>query len=88
VVITFGVTIKDIPQFVPIPADGFSFEGIPRWYYRHALRIAIIRHAAEQFQKENFPLAMMNLGDISDGKNQELYKIFNSNTKAQQGWSM
>jgi len=62
---TFGV-IADI-QYAPIP-DGYSYGGRPR-YYRHSLAAA--RHAAEHFKKENLPL-VVNLGDIIDGKCQEI----------------
>jgi len=64
---TFGV-IADI-QYAPIP-DGTSYGGQPR-YYRHALTVA--RHAATHFQEENVSL-VVNLGDIIDGKCQEIEK--------------
>ena len=63
--LSFGV-IADI-QYAPI-ADGASYGGVPR-YYRHALSAA--RHAAEHFQKEKVDIAI-NLGDIVDGKCQEI----------------
>jgi manganese-dependent ADP-ribose/CDP-alcohol diphosphatase len=63
--LTFGV-IADI-QYAPIP-DGYSFAGTPR-YYRHSLVAA--RHAAEHFQEKEVPL-VVNLGDIIDGKCQEI----------------
>lgn len=63
--ITFGI-IADI-QYAPIP-DGYSYGGRPR-YYRHSLAAA--RHAAHNFQKHNLPL-VVNLGDIIDGKCQEI----------------
>ncbi len=65
---TFGI-IADI-QYAPIP-DGYSYGGRPR-YYRHSLVAA--RHAAEQFQKEKVTL-VVNLGDIIDGKCQEIEKF-------------
>ena len=64
---TFGV-LADI-QYAPIP-DGFSFSGTPR-YYRHALQAA--SHAANHFEEENVDL-LVNLGDIIDGKCQEIEK--------------
>lgn len=63
--LSFGV-IADI-QYAPI-ADGASYGGVPR-YYRHALSAA--RHAAEHFQKEKVDI-VVNLGDIVDGKCQEI----------------
>jgi len=63
--LTFGV-IADI-QYAPI-GDGFSYGGVPR-YYRHALSTA--KHAAEHFQEHKVPL-VINLGDIIDGKCQEV----------------
>jgi manganese-dependent ADP-ribose/CDP-alcohol diphosphatase len=65
--ITFGV-LADI-QYAPIP-DGFSFGGRPR-YYRHALKAAT--HAAKHFQEDKVSL-VINLGDIVDGKCQEIEK--------------
>ena len=65
--VTFGV-LADI-QYAPIP-DGFSYNGKAR-YYRHALDAA--KHAAKHFEEENVDL-VINLGDIIDGKNQELEK--------------
>jgi manganese-dependent ADP-ribose/CDP-alcohol diphosphatase len=62
---SFGV-IADI-QYAPIP-DGYSYGGDPR-YYRHALDVAA--HAANHFQQEQVPL-VVNLGDIIDGKCQEI----------------
>lgn len=58
--------IADI-QYAPIP-DGTSFTGTPR-YYRNALSAA--RTAARHFQREGVPL-VLNLGDIVDGKCQDL----------------
>jgi manganese-dependent ADP-ribose/CDP-alcohol diphosphatase len=63
--LSFGV-IADI-QYAPIE-DGESFGGVPR-FYRHALSAA--RHAAKHFQEEKVDL-MINLGDIVDGKCQEI----------------
>ncbi|GFH51023.1 hypothetical protein CTEN210_07499 [Chaetoceros tenuissimus] len=54
-------------QYAPIP-DGASFSGTPR-YYRNSLKVA--RHAANHFQKEKVDL-VLNLGDIIDGKCQEV----------------
>lgn len=65
--ISFGL-LADI-QYAPIP-DGFSFSGTPR-YYRHALQAA--NHAAAHFEAENADL-LVNLGDIIDGKCQEIEK--------------
>lgn len=65
--VTFGV-IADI-QHAPIP-DGFSYGGKPR-YYRHALLAA--NHAAKHFEEANVDL-VLNLGDIIDGKCQEIDK--------------
>lgn len=65
--LTFGV-IADI-QYAPIP-DGFSYAGQPR-YYRHALDVA--EHAAKHFENDKVSL-VLNLGDIVDGKCQELAK--------------
>ena len=62
---TFGV-LADI-QYAPIP-DGFSYGGVPR-YYRHSLSTA--KHAASHFEKEKVSM-MINLGDIIDGKCQEI----------------
>ncbi|CAB9499329.1 dependent ADP-ribose/CDP-alcohol diphosphatase [Seminavis robusta] len=64
---TFGL-IADI-QYAPIP-DGFSYGGVPR-YYRHAKDVAA--HAAKHFEQEQIPL-VVNLGDIIDGKCQEIAK--------------
>lgn len=63
--ITFGV-IADI-QYAPIP-DGHSYGGVPR-YYRHSLETA--RHAACHFQEDEVCL-VLNLGDIIDGKCQDV----------------
>ena len=63
--VTFGV-LADI-QHAPIP-DGFSYGGRPR-YYRHALAAA--SHAAKYFEEEQVHL-VLNLGDIIDGKCQEI----------------
>ena len=60
--------IADI-QYAPIP-DGHSYSGVPR-YYRHARKAA--RSAAAHFQSEKLPMAV-NLGDIVDGKCQDLRK--------------
>ena len=65
--VTFGV-IADI-QYAPIP-DGFSYGGKPR-YYRHALLAA--NHAAKHFEEAKVDL-VLNLGDIIDGKCQEIEK--------------
>lgn len=65
--VRFGV-IADI-QHAPIP-DGFSYGGRPR-YYRHALVAA--DHAAKYFEEEQVQL-VLNLGDIIDGKCQEIEK--------------
>ena len=62
---SFGV-IADI-QYAPIP-DGFSYGGVPR-YYRHALEAA--KHAAQHFQEDQVSL-VLNLGDIIDGKCQDI----------------
>jgi manganese-dependent ADP-ribose/CDP-alcohol diphosphatase len=62
---TIGL-LADI-QYAPIP-DGFSYGGKPR-YYRHALQVAKV--AAQHFQDERVPL-VVNLGDIVDGKCQEI----------------
>ncbi len=62
---TFGV-MADI-QYAPIP-DGYSYAGVPR-YYRHSLEVA--QHAAQHFQDEQVPL-VVNLGDIIDGKCQDV----------------
>lgn len=62
---TFGV-IADI-QYAPIP-DGHSYGGVPR-YYRHSLETA--RHAARHFQEDQVCL-VLNLGDIIDGKCQDV----------------
>ena len=62
---TFGV-LADI-QYAPIP-DGFSYGGVPR-YYRHSLSTA--KHAALHFEKEKVSM-LINLGDIIDGKCQEM----------------
>jgi manganese-dependent ADP-ribose/CDP-alcohol diphosphatase len=66
-ILTIGI-LADI-QYAPIP-DGHSFSGSPR-YYRHALVAA--KHAANHFQRENVDL-VVNLGDIIDGKCQEIDK--------------
>lgn len=63
--LSFGV-IADI-QYAPIP-DGESYGGVPR-YYRHALSAA--KHAAQHFQEEKVDL-VVNLGDIIDGKCQDI----------------
>lgn len=63
----FGV-IADI-QYAPIP-DGYSFAGALR-YYRHSLHVA--RHAAQHFESEAVDL-VLNLGDIIDGKCQDIVK--------------
>jgi manganese-dependent ADP-ribose/CDP-alcohol diphosphatase len=65
--LTFGV-LADI-QYAPIP-DGFSYNGRPR-YYRHALQAA--KHAAKHFEEEQVDF-VINLGDIIDGKCQEIEK--------------
>ena len=54
-------------QYAPIPI-GTSFTGTPR-YYRNAL--SATRKAAQHFQDEKLPL-VLNLGDIVDGKCQDL----------------
>lgn len=64
---TFGV-IADI-QYAPIP-DGHSYSGQPR-YYRHSLQVA--KHAATHFEEEQVHL-VVNLGDIIDGKCQDVGK--------------
>jgi hypothetical protein len=58
--------IADI-QYAPIP-DGYSYAGAKR-YYRHALEVA--RHAALHFETESVNV-MVNLGDIVDGKCQQV----------------
>jgi manganese-dependent ADP-ribose/CDP-alcohol diphosphatase len=58
--------IADI-QYAPIP-DGFSFTGNPR-YYRHSLDVT--RVAAQHFEREKATL-VLNLGDIVDGKCQDI----------------
>lgn len=63
--LSFGV-LADI-QYAPIP-DGESYGGVPR-YYRHALSAA--KHAAQHFQEEKVDL-VVNLGDIIDGKCQDI----------------
>lgn len=63
--LTIGL-LADI-QYAPIP-DGFSYGGKPR-YYKHALQVAQV--AAQHFQNERVPL-VVNLGDIVDGKCQEV----------------
>ena len=65
-ILTMGV-IADI-QHAPIP-NGFSYSGTPR-YYRHSLSTA--KHAAQHFEKEQVSL-VVNLGDIIDGKCQEVH---------------
>jgi manganese-dependent ADP-ribose/CDP-alcohol diphosphatase len=65
--LTFGV-IADI-QHAPIP-DGYSYAGVPR-YYSHAIDVA--RHAADHFQNDKVSL-VLNLGDIVDGKCQDIAK--------------
>jgi manganese-dependent ADP-ribose/CDP-alcohol diphosphatase len=60
--------IADI-QYAPIE-DGHSFSGNPR-FYRHALEVA--KHAFEKFQESQVDL-VLNLGDIVDGKCQNLAK--------------
>jgi manganese-dependent ADP-ribose/CDP-alcohol diphosphatase len=65
-ILTMGV-IADI-QHAPIP-NGFSYSGTPR-YYRHSLSTA--KHAALHFEKEQVSL-VINLGDIIDGKCQEVH---------------
>lgn len=62
---TFGI-VADI-QYANVP-DGTSYGGIPR-YYRHSLQVA--QHAAQQYQDERVSL-VINLGDIVDGKAQDL----------------
>jgi manganese-dependent ADP-ribose/CDP-alcohol diphosphatase len=62
---SFGV-IADI-QYAPVP-NGYSYTGVPR-YYSHARDVAA--HAAKHFQQEQVPL-VVNLGDIIDGKCQEI----------------
>ena len=62
---TFGV-IADI-QYANIP-DGTSYAGVPR-YYRHSLETA--SHAATHFENDNVEL-VLNLGDIVDGKCQDV----------------
>ena len=64
---SFGV-IADI-QYANIP-DGHSYAGVPR-YYRNSAKAA--RNAAQHFEKEKVPI-VLNLGDIVDGKCQELIK--------------
>lgn len=64
-ILTFGV-IADI-QYAPIP-DGFSFNGRNR-YYRHALDAT--KHAARAFEDKGV-CAVVNLGDMIDGKCQEI----------------
>ena len=66
-ILKIGV-LADI-QYAPIP-DGQSFSGSPR-YYRHSIVAA--KHAANHFQHENVDL-VVNLGDIIDGKCQEIDK--------------
>jgi len=66
-VFSVGV-IADI-QYAPI-ADGFSYAGVKR-YYRHSLETA--RVAFAKFQEDQVPL-VVNLGDILDGKCQNLVK--------------
>ena len=73
--LSFGV-IADI-QYAPIP-DGESYGGVPR-YYRHALSAA--KHAAEHFQEEQVDL-VINLGDIVDGKCQEIEQTGNPGIQA------
>ena len=58
--------IADV-QYSPIP-DGHSFTGTPR-FYRNALSAA--RTAAKHFEREKLPI-VLNLGDIVDGKTQDL----------------
>eukprot|EP00977_Amphora_coffeiformis_P005062 scaffold1068_cov167-Amphora_coffeaeformis.AAC.20 len=58
--------IADI-QYSNIP-DGTSFTGTPR-FYRNALSAA--RTAAQHFEREKLPI-VLNLGDIVDGKCQDL----------------
>jgi manganese-dependent ADP-ribose/CDP-alcohol diphosphatase len=58
--------IADI-QYAPIP-DGYSYSGQAR-FYKHALEVA--RQAAMHFEKEKVEL-VLNLGDIVDGKCQEI----------------
>uniref|UniRef100_A0A7S3QHI5 Calcineurin-like phosphoesterase domain-containing protein n=1 Tax=Chaetoceros debilis TaxID=122233 RepID=A0A7S3QHI5_9STRA len=68
--LTFGV-LADI-QYAPIP-DGKSFGGQPR-YYRHSLKAA--HHAAKHFSREEENVALVvNLGDIIDGKCQEVEEL-------------
>ena len=62
---TFGI-VADI-QYANVP-DGTSYGGIPR-FYRHSLQVA--QHAAQQYQDERVSL-VINLGDIVDGKAQDL----------------
>jgi manganese-dependent ADP-ribose/CDP-alcohol diphosphatase len=66
-ILRIGV-LADI-QYAPIP-DGHSFGGTPR-YYRHSIVAA--KHAANHFQRENVDL-VFNLGDIIDGKCQDIDK--------------
>jgi manganese-dependent ADP-ribose/CDP-alcohol diphosphatase len=66
-ILTVGI-LADI-QYAPIP-DGHSYSGSPR-YYRHSLVAA--KHAANHFQRDNVDL-VINLGDIIDGKCQEIDK--------------
>eukprot|EP00978_Attheya_sp_CCMP212_P025787 scaffold83639_cov51-Attheya_sp.AAC.1 len=63
----FSIGVLADIQYAPIP-DGFSYGGIPR-YYRHALVAA--RDAAQHFQRDAVSL-VINLGDIIDGKCQEV----------------
>lgn len=63
----FSVGVIADVQFAPIP-DGTSFSGTPR-FYRNALSAA--RTAAKHFQEEQVPM-VLNLGDIVDGKCQDI----------------
>jgi len=62
---SFGI-VADI-QYANVP-DGTSYAGIPR-FYRHSLDVA--RHAAQHYQEEKVSL-VVNLGDIVDGKAQDV----------------
>jgi len=58
--------IADI-QYAPVE-DGYSYTGTPR-FYRHSLEVT--RHAFQHFEEEKVDL-VINLGDIIDGKCQEI----------------
>ena len=62
---TIGV-IADI-QWAPVP-NGHSYSGVPR-FYQHALEAAKV--AAQHFEEEKVHL-VVNLGDIIDGKCQDI----------------